>query len=107
MVLLHTVGARSGEPRVNPLATFPEDGSWLVVASAGGRPTNPAWYHNLLANPDTTIEFGAETIPVHAHVLEGTDRAAAWSRITGEMPGFLSYEQRTTRTIPVLRLTRR
>jgi deazaflavin-dependent oxidoreductase (nitroreductase family) len=107
MVLLHTVGARSGEARINPLATFPEDGSWLVVASAGGQPSNPAWYHNLLAQPDVSIEFGAQTIPVHASELEGADRDAAWQRITDELPGFLSYEQRTSRTIPVLRLTRR
>lgn len=107
LVLLHHVGAKSGAERVSPLMSFPDDDGWVIVASKGGAPTNPAWYHNLLAHPDTVIEYGTETIPVHASVIGQPERDERWAKITATNAGFASYEQRTSRTIPLVRLRRR
>jgi deazaflavin-dependent oxidoreductase (nitroreductase family) len=107
LVLLHHVGARSGEARVSPLMSFPDDEGWVIVASKGGAPLNPAWFHNLQANPETVIEFGTETIPVTASVIPQPERDERWAGIVASNPGFASYEQRTERTIPLVRLTRR
>ena len=105
MLLLHTVGAKSGEPRVNPMV-YQRDGDQLVVfASYAGRPNNPAWYHNLLAGP-ASVELGTETFPVTARVAEGDERERYWSKQKQDMPGFADYEARTTRTIPVVVLAR-
>jgi deazaflavin-dependent oxidoreductase (nitroreductase family) len=107
MVLLHTIGARSGEKRVNPLVYFPgEDGTMTIVASAGGAPRHPAWYHNLRANPRTEIEVGTERVPVVARELEGEERATVWKRIVAERPGFGEYQEKAGRVIPVVELTR-
>lgn len=107
LVLLHHRGAKSGQERVSPLMSFPDEDGWVIVASKGGAPTNPAWFHNLQAHPDTVIEFGAETIPVTASVIDGAERAERWARITGSNAGFASYEKRTDRVIPLVRLSRR
>ena len=109
LVLLHHRGAKTGTERVSPVAGIADgDGGWLVAASKGGAPENPAWFHNLLAHPDVEIETPDDgTVPVHATQLVGAERDAAWARFTARSEGFRSYEQRTTRTIPVLRLTRR
>ena len=107
MVLLHSVGAKSGEERVTPLASLPDDGGWLIVASAGGQPRNPAWYHNLLAHPDTLIEVGTETVPVTATVVEDPEHPRAWAKLVAYMPGFGGYQERTDRVIPIVRLTPR
>ena len=109
LVLLHHRGARTGTERVSPVAGIAEGGSaWLVAASKGGAPDNPAWFFNLLAHPDVEIETPDDgTVPVHATQLLGDEREAAWARFTARSEGFRSYEQRTSRTIPVLRLTRR
>lgn len=107
LVLLHHKGAKSGEQRVSPLMSFPDDQGWVIIASKGGAPTNPAWFHNLQANPDTSIEFGADTIPVTASVIPQPERDERWARIIAANPGFAGYEQKTERTIPLVRLTRR
>ncbi|MDH6182246.1 deazaflavin-dependent oxidoreductase (nitroreductase family) [Microbacteriaceae bacterium SG_E_30_P1] len=107
LVLLHHVGAKSGVERVSPLMSFPGDDNWIVVASKGGAPENPGWYYNLLAHPDTVIEYGNETVPVHATVVEGAERDDLWRYITSVNAGFASYEKKTSRTIPLVRLTRR
>ncbi|WP_426595165.1 nitroreductase/quinone reductase family protein [Cellulomonas sp. McL0617] len=110
LVLLHHRGAKTGTERVNPVAFIADDGgdAWLVAASKSGAPQNPAWFHNLLAHPDVEIETPDDgTVLVHATQLTGADRDAAWARFTARSEGFRSYEQRTTRTIPVLRLARR
>ena len=105
MILLHHIGARTGTVRVNPLVYFPQDdGSMLVVASKGGAPTNPDWYHNLLANPRFEVEVGTRTFTVEASELDGPERTAKWPEIVAARPGFGDYETRTSRTIPVLRL---
>ncbi len=107
MLLLHTTGAKSGEERLNPLVCFPEDGGWIIVASAAGAPKHPAWFHNLLAHPDTVIEIGTETIPVHAEVLGDEEHSVVWPRIVSLQAGFADYQARAERRIPLVRLTRR
>jgi deazaflavin-dependent oxidoreductase (nitroreductase family) len=106
MILIHHVGAKSGEERVAPLVYFPEDeGRMVVVASAGGAPKHPAWYHNLRANPKIDVEVGARTYPVLAEEITGADRDEVWQRVVSERPGFGDYQEKTERTIPLLRLT--
>lgn len=108
LILLHHIGAKSGAERVSPVMGLPSDGGWLIAASKGGSPENPAWYHNLLANPEVTIETPDDAaVPVRAVELTGAERDAAWSRFTAASPGFAAYEQRTPRTIPVIELRRR
>ena len=106
MILIHHVGARTGQTRVNPLVFFPDGDRMIIMASKGGAPTHPAWYHNLKANPKITVEVGTETFPVEVTELVGDERDALWARIVERMPGFGDYQRNTTRTIPLLALTR-
>lgn len=108
-VILTTIGAKSGAERRSPLRGFPLDGGgWLVVASAGGAPGNPGWYHNLAAHPDrAAIETTGDPVAVAAEHLHGADRDEAWRRITSEAPQFATYQKKTDREIPVIRLTPR
>ena len=106
LLLLHTVGAKSGESRVNPVV-YQADGDKLVVfASFAGQPKNPAWFHNLMAGGPASVEVGTDTFPVTARVTEGAERDRYWSKQKQAMPGFADYEQKTTREIPVVVLTR-
>jgi len=106
LLILRTVGAKSGQLRESPVAYFPEDdGSMVVVASKAGLPTNPAWYHNLKANPRFDVEVGADTVPVVAEEIIGPDYAAKWAEIVAKAPGFGEYQEKTTRVIPLVRLT--
>ncbi|WP_454855505.1 nitroreductase/quinone reductase family protein [Promicromonospora soli] len=109
LLVLTTVGRKSGKARTTPLAWFPgPDGSWLVVASAGGAPANPAWYLNLAAHPDqVTVEQGGRKVAVTAEELHGTEREQAWKQITAEAANFRQYETTTDRELPVIRLTPR
>lgn len=108
LVLLHHRGASSGIERVSPVMGIPSDAGWLIAASKGGAPANPAWFHNLVAHPDVVIETPDEgEVAVHAVQLQGGARDAAWARFTRRSPGFAEYERRTSRTIPVLELQRR
>ena len=103
LLLLHHRGAKTGIERVNPLASQSlGKGAWAIFASKGGAPTNPDWFHNLLANPDVTIEIGTEIVPVSARVAEGDEREGIWARQKQIMPGFSDYEKKTTREIPVI-----
>jgi deazaflavin-dependent oxidoreductase (nitroreductase family) len=106
MILIHHVGAKSGTERVNPLVYFPDGERIVIIASAGGAPKNPDWYHNLKANPSTKAEVGTETFGVEAVELDGDEYADLWSRITAKMPGFADYQTKTTRRIPLLALNR-
>ncbi|HEV7173062.1 nitroreductase family deazaflavin-dependent oxidoreductase [Pedococcus sp.] len=107
MILLHHVGAKSGTTRVSPLVYFPQaDGTMLVVASKGGAPSNPDWYYNLKAHPRFEVEVGTETFPVEARELTPEERAEVWPGIVAERPGFGDYETKTTRVMPVFRLSR-
>ena len=106
MILIHHVGAKSGGGRVTPLVSFPEDGGRMVIiASAAGAPKHPAWYYNLTANPKIDVEVGTETFPVIAEEIAGDERDAIWQRVITERPGFADYQRKTSRTIPLLRLT--
>jgi deazaflavin-dependent oxidoreductase (nitroreductase family) len=109
LVLLHHTGARTGTERVSPVAAIRDgDDTWLVAASKAGAPDNPDWFHNLRAHPDVAIETPDDgTVEVRAQVLAGDERDAAWARFTAMSEGFRSYEQKTTRVIPVVALTRR
>ena len=109
LVLLHHVGARTGTERVAPLAAIRADAdTWLLAASKAGAPDNPDWFHNLRAHPEVSIETPDDgTVEVTARVLEGAERDEAWGRFTAMSEGFRSYEQKTTRVIPVVELTRR
>jgi len=107
MLLLHTTGKRSGTERVNPLVYWPEGEARVIFASKGGAPTHPDWYHNLMAQPDITIEVGSDTVPVHARSTEGEEYQDLWDRITAVMPGFADYQAKTSRRIPVIVLERR
>ena len=105
LLLLHTIGAKSGQERVNPVAYVKDDGRYVVIASKGGAPTNPDWYYNLVANPDVKIEVGTETFPVHAEVMEDPERTRIYNKMVEIMPGFNDYRNKTTRKIPVFVLT--
>jgi len=109
LVLLHHRGARTGAERVAPLASIRDDEkTWLIAASAGGADANPAWFHNLLAHPEVSIETPDDgVVDVRAEELQDEDRDAAWSRFKAMSEGFAGYERKTSRVIPVLRLTRR
>jgi len=107
MILIHHVGARSGAERLSPLVYFPQpDGSMVIIASKGGAPTNPDWYHNLRAHPKIDVEVGTERFGVEASELDPTERAEIWPHLVTKRPGFGEYQEKTDRTIPVLRLRR-
>ncbi|MGA9675123.1 MAG: nitroreductase family deazaflavin-dependent oxidoreductase [Mycobacterium sp.] len=104
VLLLHSIGARSGEERVTPMMYLPDGDRYLVFASAAGADRNPAWYHNLVAHPDVRIEVGDDNVEVHALELHGAERDAKYAVQAERYPGFAEYERKTTRTIPVLAL---
>jgi deazaflavin-dependent oxidoreductase (nitroreductase family) len=105
MLILHTVGAKSGEERLSPMM-YREDGDrYLVFASKGGAPAHPGWYHNLVANPDVTIEVGDATISVVATPLEGEEHDEKYAAQAQDYPNFGEYQKKTSRVIPVVALT--
>ncbi len=106
LLLLHTIGRKSGTERINPVA-YVRDGERLaIIASKGGAPDNPDWYYNLLAHPDVTVVVGAEAFRVHAAEAGEPERTRIYEKMTEMMPSFAEYRRRTTRIIPVLVLTR-
>ena len=104
---LTTVGARTGQQRQSTLAYFREpDQSVLIVASAGGTANHPAWFFNLARNPDKVwARIGDQHVKVSPSTLTGPERERAWTRITTQSPGFASYEDKTDRELPIIRLT--
>lgn len=107
MIIMHTTGAKSGVERTIPVVYFPQtDGTMVVIASKAGAPTNPDWYHNIKAHPRFDVEVGTETFPVDAAELTGAERDTVWTGAVAAMPNFGEYQEKTTRVIPVLRLTR-
>ena len=102
LLLLHSTGAKSGQERVNPMMYQADGDNFAVFASKAGAPTNPDWYHNLIANPRASIEVGDRTVDVVARVAEGQDRERLWSRQKELYPGFADYEAKTNREIPVI-----
>ncbi|GIH75680.1 nitroreductase/quinone reductase family protein [Planobispora longispora] len=105
LLLLTTVGARSGAPHTTPVAYLPDGGERvLVIASAAGAPKHPAWFHNLVANPRVTVEDGVFTYEARAVVLEGDERDQAFARAAEADPGWAEYQAKTTRVLPVVAL---
>jgi len=104
MLLLHTTGAKTGQVRVNPLVYLPDGERYVIFASKGGAPTNPDWYHNLLAHPEVAIEVGTQTVPVRARVITGPERDELYAKQVARRPQFAEYERKTARAIPVVAL---
>lgn len=106
LALLHTTGAKSGEPRISPLAYFHDGDRILLVASAAGAERHPAWYHNLLANPKVQVEIWEDdelkTITATARQADDDLRERLWPQITAVAPGFAEYQTKTSRKIPVV-----
>jgi deazaflavin-dependent oxidoreductase (nitroreductase family) len=106
LLLLNSTCAKSGHTRTNPMMYRADDDRLVVFASKAGAPTNPDWYHNLLANPRATVEVGTDTFDVTARVASDEERERLWSEQKERYPGFADYEQKTTRQIPVVVLER-
>jgi deazaflavin-dependent oxidoreductase (nitroreductase family) len=104
LLLLHTKGAKSGQTRISPMMYSEEGDRIFVFASKAGAPTNPDWYHNLVANPDASIEVGTETKEVTATVLDRTERDRVYAEQAQNYPQFSEYESKTDRVIPVVAL---
>lgn len=102
LLLLHHTGAKSGTERISPLAYQKVGDSYAIFASKAGAPANPAWYHNLIANPKARVEVGTETIDVIARVAGPEEREPIWARQKENAPNFAEYEQKTSRQIPVV-----
>ena len=101
-LLLDHVGAKSGTPRTTPLLYVEDPPNVVIVASKGGFPKHPAWFHNLRANPDTTVQVGSERRAVRARVAEGEERARLWALMVSVYSGYEGYRRRTEREIPVV-----
>ena len=106
ILLLTTTGAKSGKQRTTPLVYLPDSDRMLIFASKAGAPTNPDWYHNLVANPVATVEVGSDSQQFKATVITGAERDRLYAQQAAKMPNFAEYEKLTTRTIPVVALTR-
>jgi deazaflavin-dependent oxidoreductase (nitroreductase family) len=105
IILLTSLGAKSGKLRKTPLMRIEHDGEYAVVASRGGAPTHPQWYHNLVANPHVELQDGAVRKDYTAREVSGEERAVWWKRATANWPDYDSYQTKTDRTIPVFVLT--
>lgn len=106
MPLLTTTGARSGQPRLSPLAYIRDGDRYVVVASKGGSPTHPDWYHNIVANQDVTVEVGGESFPARASIAPEPERTRLFNAAAEELPRLRDHERNTGRTIPVITLAR-
>jgi deazaflavin-dependent oxidoreductase (nitroreductase family) len=102
MLLLDHVGAKSGKKRTTPLVYIEDGDDVVIVASKGGNPKNPAWYHNLRANPDTTVQVGREKREVHARVASDPERERLWPKVVDTYGGYATYQERTERKIPLV-----
>jgi deazaflavin-dependent oxidoreductase (nitroreductase family) len=107
LLLLHHTGAKSGRARVNPVAYLADDRRYLIWAANGGAPNNPDWYHNLRANPNTTIEVGSDTIQVLAEETTGSERERLFARAAERYPELDELSRKTSRVIPMIVLTPR
>lgn len=102
MLLLDHVGASSATRRTTPLVYLRDGDNVVVIASKGGFPRNPAWFHNLQAHPDTTVQIGARREAVRARAADPQERTRLWPRAVDVYPGYEGYQQRTKREIPVV-----
>lgn len=106
ILLIHSVGRRTGRSRVNPVMYLKDGGRYLVFASKGGADTHPDWYYNLMAHPDTQIEVGDERLDVHAEQIKGHERDTLYARQASLYPAFGEYQRKTRRVIPVIAFTK-
>jgi deazaflavin-dependent oxidoreductase (nitroreductase family) len=102
MLLLDHVGAKSGIKRTTPLLYIEDDPNLVIVASKGGYPKHPAWYHNLRAHPDTTVQVGSERRAVRARIAQPEERARLWPRVVETYRSYAEYQERTDREIPLV-----
>jgi deazaflavin-dependent oxidoreductase (nitroreductase family) len=105
-LLLTTTGAKSGLTRINPLNYSTDGDRYIVMASKGGSATHPDWYHNLVAQPEVTVEVGSERFAARASVAEGEERARLFDQHAAKMPYFAGFQRKTRRQIPVVVLER-
>ncbi|MGE0600276.1 MAG: nitroreductase family deazaflavin-dependent oxidoreductase [Dehalococcoidia bacterium] len=105
LLLLTSKGAKSGKEGTTPLVYSKDGDRFVIIASMGGAPKNPAWYHNIKANPEVTIEVGTEKFKAKAAVVEGAERERLYAQQAAMMPAFNEYKEKTTRVIPVVVLT--
>ena len=106
LLLLHTVGAKSGKQRLNPTAYIKDGGRLVIAASKAGADSNPDWYHNLVANPDVTVEVGTEKFSARAEIALEPERTELYGKLKSVYPGFGDYETKTKRVIPIVTLTK-
>lgn len=106
MLLLTTTGAKSGQPRVAPLVYTTDGDRIVIIASKGGAPTHPDWYHNIVANPEIMVEVGSETFPARAEIAAEPERTRLFNAQADLMPNFAEYQKNTDRTIPVITINR-
>jgi len=106
LLLLHTIGRKSGTERINPVAYVADGDRLVIIASKGGAPANPDWYDNLMANPLVTVEVGTEKFRVRASPAEEPERTRLYDKMVERMPGFADYQRKTSRVIPVVILSR-
>ena len=102
VLLLDHVGAKSGKARTTPLAYLEQGDDFVIVASKGGDPKHPAWFHNLKANPETRIQVGPRRIPVTARVATDAEHARLWPKVVDLYSGYADYQKRTDRKIPLV-----
>ena len=102
MILVNHRGAKSGKAYTSPLVYTRDGDNYVIIASKGGAPEDPQWFHNLVANPDITVEVGTETVPVRARVAEGDERDRLYQAQADAMPNFAEYAKATDRVIPVV-----
>jgi F420H(2)-dependent quinone reductase len=107
MLLLDHVGAKSGQRRTAPLVYLRDGDDVVIVASKGGYPRHPAWFHNLRAHPDTSVQIGGERRAVHARVATAEEHQRLWPKVVEVYGGYADYQERTTRQIPLVVLERR
>jgi deazaflavin-dependent oxidoreductase (nitroreductase family) len=102
MLLLDHAGAKSGKKRTTPLVYIRDGEDIVIVASKGGSRRNPAWFHNLRANPETTVQVGSRRLPVTARIATADERARLWPKVVAAYRGYESYQERTEREIPLV-----
>ena len=105
VLLLHTIGAKSGKERVTPVAHIRDGDKYVIIASKGGAPDNPDWFHNIVANPVVTVEVGTKKFEAKAAVQSEPERTRLFNKMVEAMPGFAEYRKKTSRVIPVIVLT--
>lgn len=106
LLLLHTTGAKSGKERTNPLVTFEDGDRLVIIASKGGAPSHPDWYHNIVANPVVRVEYGTESFQAQASVASEPERTRLYEIMESKMVSFTEYKEKAGRVIPVVTLSR-